>query len=132
MVQKKDSNPDQEIDDIMAGEFADLNFAIVYEGLGENWDWNKQPVLMAKYMRSEVVNQLKFGSKTEYEDRKVYTLKSSSGQLVAVWGSINLNRAFLDISVGAMMRLTYTGKSEIGDAGREVKDFIVEVAQPKS
>jgi len=121
-----------ELDTMTDTEFDGMEFETVYEGLGETWDWSKSPVLVGKFIQSEEVNQLKYGSKTEYELRKVYTLRSSSGVLVSVWGSVNLDRGFAAIEVGQYLRLTYQGKNEYGDGKKMIKDFIIEAAKPKS
>ena len=118
-----------EAEELIANEFGNIEFVTVYEGIGETWDFKVSPVLVGVYMRSERTEMLKYGSKTETEMRDVYTIKTSSGILAAVWGSFALNRAFSTIETGKVVRITYTGKTEIDGTDKEVKDFVVEVAK---
>lgn len=129
MATKEQATTEADAIDLIAEEFGDLEFVTVYEGIGETWDFKIHPVLIGVYMRKETTDVLKYGSKTEMEPRTVYTLKTSSGDLVAVWDSFALRRAFQDIPTNKVVRITYVGKNEIADTDKEVKDFLVEVAK---
>lgn len=112
-------------------QFDGATFVTTYEGLGETWDFNKNPVMLGVYQRHESVEMFKFKSNTEKEWRDVYTFKLSDGTLAAVWGSFSLNRGLSDVTIGSLCRITYNGKEKFGNESddREVKDFRVEVAQ---
>lgn len=115
----------------LMNQFSGATFVTTYEGLGETWDFNKNPVLLGIYQRHESVEMLKYGSRTEMEMRDAYTFKLGDGTLAVVWGSFSLNRGLSDIATGKLCRITYNGKEKFGKEGddREVKDFKVEVAQ---
>lgn len=112
----------------MLAQFDGAVFETVYEGLGETWDFNKNPVMIGIYQNHDTTEMLKYGSKTETELRDVYTFKLADDSLAAVWGSYSINRGMKPVSPGKLVRLTYNGKSDINDGDRQVKDFKVEVA----
>ncbi len=129
MAKEQSETTESEAVTMIADAFGDLEFVTVYEGIGETWDFNINPVLIGTYMRSEQTEMLKYGSKTETELRDVYTIKTSSGDLAAVWGSFAINRAFKDIPTGKVVRITYTGKNQIGETDKDVKAFVIDVAK---
>src|SRR5487761_2189984 len=102
--------------------FPGAEFITVYEGVGETWDFNKAPVFTGLYQRKESVEMLKYGSKTEMENRTVYTFTGADGTLYALWDSFSLRRGLSDAKAGELYRITYNGKEPIGNSDREVKD----------
>ena len=129
MVTKEQPSQKSTSEAVNSDPFAGVKFDTVYEGIGETWDFEIHPVLVGVYQRKSTSHMLKYGSKTEMEDRMVYTIKTASGDLAAVWESFALRAAFEDIPTGKVVRITYNGKDEIKDTDKEVKDFTVEVGQ---
>ncbi|HEY1646041.1 MAG TPA: hypothetical protein VGF75_06820 [Candidatus Saccharimonadales bacterium] len=129
MVTKAQTTTQSEAETLIEDAFPGVVFETVYEGIGETWDFKTHPVLVGVFMRREETEMLKYGSKTETEMRRVYTIKTASGDLAAVWDSFSLSRAFQDIEPQSVVRITYVGKNQIGDTDKEVKDFKVEVAK---
>jgi len=129
MAQRKPTIAEIKAAKLIQDEFAGAEFVTTYEGLGDTWDFTIQPVMIGIYQRREEVEMLKYGSKTELEMRKVYTFKISDGTLAAVWGSFSLERGLGDIEYGDIVRITYSGKSDIAGTDKTVKDFKIEVAK---
>lgn len=123
-------------------------------GLGKEWDFEKNPVLVARYIGFERLETSDPNSSdpnaTRWSNAYQFSrdgLTDTDGTVIVdsevyfIWGSATIDMALTakdepdavrdDIRHGDVMRITYLGKESF-KGGRTVKRFRVQIAAPKS
>ena len=113
---------------------ADSEWETVVEPYADSWDFQKNPELIGTYLGSKVVQFTQVNKETgelETRESNVYEIQTKDGDKFSVWGSYNIDAAFLpgsetELPVGSMVRILHEGKAPL-DGGRSVNKFTVQV-----
>ena len=99
----------------------------VVEPYGETWDFDKNPVLIGKYLSTKTVELPDLNKPGEMRPSNVYEIEAAdSGDKVSVWGGYSIDEAFAKITPGNLVRIEFHGKVKIKGGAQEVKQFTVQ------
>jgi len=89
------------------------------------WDPVTEKELQGVYVETKELTTKDVATK---QDKKVklYVIKDSEGQLVAVWGSAMLDRLMKEPAIGNEVKITFVKKSFNKETGKSLKEFTVD------
>lgn len=96
------------------------------KGAGSAHDFNSQPELIAEFQRSEQVDVPDFNDRAKLVARTIHRF-FDNGVPVDVWGTADLDGKLRAVEPGSLVRIVFTGSEPIGDQGKTIKRFTVQV-----
>lgn len=95
-------------------------------GLGEAWDFEKNPILMGVYLGSSVVQLNEPRSGDGATEATVYEFaKLDTGEIVFAWASHKLSQALENVGVDDRVKIEYLGKVDIKQGRQQLRQYRV-------
>lgn len=96
-------------------------------GLGEAWDFEKNPILIGRYMGAQVM-ELKEEGLDGRKDATAHEFELDNGDVVFAWSSFKLGQALVNVGMGDRVKIEYRGKIGIKDDKQQLRQYRVWVS----